>query len=77
MDKYELNIKLEQVRKLIRKKDYSTAAKIIDTLDWYKIKSNETLLMFAEVYEASGQIDKTKEILLEAYSRTSLGRQLS
>ena len=26
MDKYEYNVKLEQIKKLIRKKDYATAA---------------------------------------------------
>lgn len=38
MDKYEYNVKLEQIKKLIRKKDYATAARIADTIDWYKAK---------------------------------------
>ena len=33
MDKYEYNVKLEQIKKLIRKKDYATAARIADTID--------------------------------------------
>ena len=43
MDKYEYNVKLEQIKKLIRKKDYATAARIADTIDWYKVKNNQTI----------------------------------
>ena len=39
MDKYEYNVKLEQIKKLIKKKDYATAARIADTIDWYKVKN--------------------------------------
>ena len=35
MDKYEYNVKLEQIKKLIRKKDYATAARIADTIDLF------------------------------------------
>ena len=50
MDKYEYNVKLEQIKKLIRKKDYATAARIADTIDWYKVKNNQTIVLIADVY---------------------------
>ena len=62
MDKYEYNVKLEQIKKLIKKKDYATAARIADTIDWYKVKNNQTIIMIADVYEASGRYDQSKEI---------------
>ena len=34
MDKYEFNIKVEQIKKLVGKSDYETAMKIADTIDW-------------------------------------------
>ena len=34
MDKYEFNIKVEQIKKLVGKNDYDTAMKIADTIDW-------------------------------------------
>ena len=34
MDKYEFNIKVEQIKKLVAKGDYETAMKIADTIDW-------------------------------------------
>ena len=33
MDKYEFNIKVEQIKKLVNKGDYETAMKIADTID--------------------------------------------
>ncbi len=76
MDKYELNIKLEQLRKLIKRKEYNTAAKIADTIEWNRIKNNQDLLMAADIYEASGKLVNAREVLLYAYERTNLGRQI-
>lgn len=76
MDKYELNIKLEQLRKLIKRREYNTAAKIADTIEWNKIKNNQDLLMAADIYEASGKFVNAREVLLYAYERTNLGRQI-
>ena len=36
MDKYEFNIKVEQIRKLSNQGDFETAMKIADTIDWKK-----------------------------------------
>lgn len=76
MDKYELSIKIEQIRKLIKRKDYNTAARIADTVDWNKIKSNAELMLAADAYEASGKLEKAREVLLYAYERTNIGRQI-
>ena len=77
MDKYEYNVKLEQIKKLIKKKDYATAARIADTIDWYKVKNNQTIVMIADVYEASGRYDQSRENLKLAYDRSGLGRQIA
>ena len=77
MDKYEYNVKLEQIKKLIRKKDYATAARIADTIDWYKVKNNQTIVLIADVYEASGRYEQARENLKLAYDRSGLGRQIA
>ena len=33
MDKYEFNIKVEQIKKLVNKGDFETAMKIADTIE--------------------------------------------
>ena len=45
MDKYEFNIKVEQIRKLVNKGDYGTAMKIADTIDWKKVHNANLLSM--------------------------------
>ncbi len=77
MDKYEFNIKVEQIKKLMKKKDFITAVKIADTIDWDKVKDNQLLIMVADVYEIAGRYDAARDALLTAYERTGLGRQLA
>ncbi len=77
MDRYELNVKMEQIKKLARQKEYAAASKIADTIDFYKIKENKNLQLLADVYEASGRYSQAKDVLIEAYARTTLGRQFA
>ena len=77
MDKYEFNIKTEQIKKLIRKKDYQKAVEIADTLDFTKIKNNALLITIADVYEVIGQYDSARDVLEIAYERSQLGRQIA
>ena len=39
VDKYEFNIKVEQIKKLVNKSDYETAMKIADTIDWRRVRN--------------------------------------
>lgn len=77
MDKYEFNIKTEQIKKLIRKKEYAQAAKIADTIDFSKVKNNALLITVADVYEVIGDYDSARDILETAYERSQLGRQIA
>lgn len=38
LDKEEFRIKLEEINKLIEKKDYEGAMAIVDSIDWRKVK---------------------------------------
>ena len=76
MDKYEYKVKLEQIEKLAAKKDYVTAAKISDSIDWRKIKSVSTLTMVADIYEATGRLEDCYELLNMVYDRSPIGRRV-
>lgn len=76
MDKYEYKVKLEQIEKLAAKKDYVTAAKIADSIDWRKIKSVSTLTMVADIYEATGRLEDCYELLNMVYDRSPIGRRV-
>lgn len=74
MDKYEYKVKLAQIEKMVAKKDYVTAAKIADGIDWRKVKSVTTLTMIADIYEATDRLEDCYEILNMVYDRSPVGR---
>lgn len=76
MDKYEFNIKVEQIKKLIDKSDYETAMKIADTIDWRRVRNANLLSMIASVYEKNNEYQEAKEILLIAFERAPIGKRL-
>ena len=76
MDKYEYKLKLEQIEKMAAKKDYITAAKIADGIDWRKEKSISTLTKIADIYEANGRFGECYELLTMVYDRSPIGRRV-
>ncbi len=76
MDKYEYKLKLEQIKNLVEAKDYKTAAKIADTINWKKVKNVSTLCMIGEIYEKTRQFPESQEVLLMAYDRSPVGRNI-
>ncbi len=76
MDKYEYKVKLAQIEKLADKKDYVTAAKIADGIDWRKVKSVTTLTLIADIYEANNRLEDCYEILNMVYDRSPIGRSV-
>ncbi len=76
MDKYEFNIKVEQMRKMVNKGDYETAMKIADTIDWKKVRNANLLSMVATIYEKNNEFQDAKDILLLAFERAPIGKRL-
>ena len=76
MDKYEFNIKVEQMRKMVNKGDYETAMKIADTIDWKKVRNANLLSMVATIYEKNNEYQDAKDILLLAFERAPIGKRL-
>ena len=76
MDKYEFNIKVEQIKKLVNKSDYETAMKIADTIDWRRVRNVNILSMVSGIYEKNGEFQEAKDILLLAFERAPIGKRL-
>lgn len=76
MDKYEYKLKLEQLKNLVEEKKYQTAADIADTINWRKVKSAATLCMVGEIYDRCKRYEDSHEILLMAYDRAAVGRNI-
>lgn len=76
MDKYEFNIKVEQIKKMVNKGDYETAMKIADTIDWRRVRNVSILSMVATIYEKNEEYQEAKDILLLAFERAPIGKRL-
>lgn len=76
MDKYEFNIKVEQIKKMVNKGDFETAMKIADTIDWRRVRNANLLAMISQVYEKNGEYSEAKEVLLLAFERAPIGKRL-
>ncbi|MCC8128096.1 MAG: hypothetical protein LIO92_12000 [Clostridiales bacterium] len=75
MDKYEFNVKVEQIRKLVNKGDFETAMKITDTIDWKKVRNANLLSMVSQVYEKNEEYQDAKDILQLAFERAPIGKR--
>ena len=76
MDKYEFNIKVEQIKKLVNRGDYATAMKIADTIDWRRVRNASLLSMISQVYEKNEEYQDAKDVLLLAFERAPIGKRL-
>ena len=69
VDKYEFNIKLEQIKKLAAKKEYKQAAEIAKQMNWNKVKDWSTLATIINVQEAAGDYEEARDMAILAYNR--------
>ena len=76
MDKYEYNLKLDQMKTLVSEGKFESAAEIADTINWNKIKNVNALVKAGEVYEKVERYEDAREILLSAYDRSPIGRTI-
>lgn len=76
MDKYEYNLKLDQMKSLVAEGDYQAAAEIADTINWRKIKNVTALVRAGEIYEQVERYEESRDIFLMAYDRSSIGRTI-
>lgn len=74
MDKNEYRAKLEEISQLVDKQDYKGALKIVDTIDWRRVRSARTLCMVGEIYEANKRYEDSRKLLLLAHQRAPIGK---
>ena len=76
MDKYEYNLKLDQMKSLFAEENYEAAAELADTINWNKIKNVNALVKAGEVYEKAERYQDSRDVLLMAYDRSPIGRMI-
>ena len=54
LDKEEFRIKLEEINRLVEKKNYKDAMEVVDSIDWRRVKNVRTLCVVGEIYISYG-----------------------
>ncbi len=76
VDKYEFKLKIDEMKALVSARNYQAAAEIAETVNWRKIRNLNALVLAGEVFEQMGRYEESKEILLMAYDKSPIGRNI-
>ena len=76
MDKYEYKLRSEEIKSLIREREFVKAVKIADTIDWSRVRSISMLCTISDLYKINRRYKEAKDILLQAYEKNPGGRTI-
>ncbi len=76
MDKYEYQVKTEEMLQYMDHKDYRKAMEIADGIDWKHVKNVLMLCKVSEIYEYNRDYQRSREILFFAYDRRPNSRKI-
>lgn len=76
MDKYEYKLRSEEIKALIKKRDFVKAVEIADTIDWTRVRSVSMLCTISDLYKINRRYKEAKELLLQAYEKHPGGRTI-
>ena len=76
MDKFEIKMRIEKLKQLVEDKDYVTAQKVVDSINWKQVRSAGLLTLAASVDEENGKLDAAKEKLVAALELVPVGKNI-
>lgn len=76
LDKYELNLKIEEIKRLASIKSYKEAAEMAKSMSWHKVKDWSALAAAISIHEAVGDYEEARDMAILAYNRNLGGRKL-
>lgn len=76
MDRFEFKIKTDQIKTYIEEGEAIKAAELADTINWKKVKMVSALCLAGEAYEKAERYEESKEMLLMAYDKSPIGRNI-
>ncbi len=72
----EYRTRIEEMKSLVSKNKFTDAMNIADTINWRKVHNINDLIAGSESYEAAGQIEEARDLLLIAHERSPIGRMI-
>ena len=76
MDKYEYNLRNEEINALITRREFKKAVEIADTIDWTKVRSVKTLCKISDLYKVNRKYNEAKILLEQALNRCANGKSI-
>jgi tetratricopeptide (TPR) repeat protein len=76
VDKYEYKLKTDQMLELMEQGAYNKAAEIANEIDWKRVRNITMLTNVSDIYERTGDYQKSYEILNIASSRSDGSRKV-
>lgn len=74
MDKYEYQIRADEIKALITEGEFAEAVKIADTIDWRRVRSVMMLCTISDLYKINRRYRESKDIMLLAYEKHPTAR---
>ncbi len=76
MDKYEYKLRSEEIKSLIKERDFVKAVEIADTIDWTRVRSVSMLCTISDLYKINRRYKEAKDLLMQAYEKHPGGRTI-
>ena len=76
MDKYEYNLRNEEINALIGRREFQKAVAIADSIDWTKVRSVKTLCKISDLYKINRRYKEAKILLEQALDKCPSGKNI-
>ena len=76
MDKQEYKIRYDEIKSLIKQREFQKAVEIADTIDWTRVRSVTTLCTISDLYKVNRRYAEAKVLLEQAYEKYPNGRMI-
>ena len=76
MDKYEYKLRSEEIKSLIKEREFTKAVEIADTIDWSRVRSVSMLCTISDLNKINRRYKEAKDLLLQAYEKYPGGRTI-
>lgn len=76
MEKLDYRNRIDEMKDLISKNKFADAMNVAETINWRKIHNINDLIAGSECFEAAGQVEDARDLLLLAHERSPIGRMI-
>lgn len=76
MDRYELNVSMDEIDRLISERNFKEAASLADKIDWTRVRSTYMLCKISDLYKINKRYTDSRDLMAVAYERNPMSRKI-